>query len=592
MVHLWIQESSANFLSLSELYPPKILTFYLIGLAALLLFYFWVRGAKNHHLDVISPMATFIIATIVQAGFYIFYLGFIDEVFVNLDHPWNLLNHGRFSFQPDHLVDGTVEFLYYFLLTPWATSRPLLIQALMVQGWVVAWLHLVVLFAMLRHEKTPVRIWSLLILACHPTVNDVFAGGFGNSLISLVFLSSLAFWWNSKLKTAAFFAVIMPLIRLDAIVYVPPLVVLIFMAKPRFRTSVITSLSALSSVILVLCIHRTGYGYWVPTPILFKSMPIHVLAGSIHRFPNALIALFISPMNLVLFGSILAGSHLLIRNPKTRHVLSIIPYLIFISIFYYIQARINPPDRYYLPMNIVIVILSGYAIGSIQSQTSVDSNDNQNPAISLFLSRYGLLIFMIGLLQFAVNARRVSQVGLDTHFNNSAFSGPVIRNDQIVHDAMILHEIIPENSGWRTATTELDTFGFFLDRPILPLWGYANREIALSKTFNSMDIRCDPKILERTRPELFWVWHRTMDPRLRVYDASEDRNFFTFMSSAGLGSSEYITNQYHLLLINRGGTSTQILVRHDIWPIFQNRLTHAGYREIQSRPWNIPTVEK
>jgi hypothetical protein len=82
-----------------------------------------------------------------------------------------------------------------------------------------------------------------------------------------------------------------------------------------------------------------------------------------------------------------------------------------------------------------------------------------------------------------------------------------------------------------------------------------------------------------------------MDPRLRVYDASEDRNFFTFLSSAGLGSSEYITNQYQLLLINRGGTSTQILVRHDIWPIFQNRLTHAGYREIQSRPWNIPTVE-
>ena len=537
-------------------------------------------------------MSTFIIATIIQAGFYIFYLGFIDEVFVNLDHPWNLLNHGRFSFQPDHLVDGTVEFLYYFLLTPWATSRPHLIQALMLQGWLVAWLHLVVLYSMLRREQTPVRTWSLLILACHPTVNDVFAGGFGNSLISLVFLSSLAFWWNSKLKTAAFFAVIMPLIRLDAIVYVPPLVVLIFMAKPRLRTAVITSLSALSFVIVLLCIHRTGYGYWVPTPILFKSMPIHVLAGSIHRFPNVVIALFISPINLVLLGSILGGFHLLNRNPKTRQLLSIIPYLICISIFYYIQARINPPDRYYLPMNIVVIIISGYAIGSIQSRTPVDSHDNQNPAFSLFLSKYGLLIFMIGLLQFAVYARRVSQVGLDTHFNNSAFPGPVIRNDLIVHDAMILQEIIPENSGWSTATTELDTFGFFLDRPIFPLWGYANREIALSKTFNTMNIRCDPKILERTRPELFWVWHRTMDPRLRVYDASEDRNFFTFLSSAGLGSSKFITDQYHLLIMNRGGTSTQILVRHDIWPIFQNRLTHTGYRKIQSRPWNIPPVGK
>jgi hypothetical protein len=316
-------------------------------------------------------------------------------------------------------------------------------------------------------------------------------------------------------------------------------------------------------------------------------MPIHVLTGSIHRLPNALVAIFISPFNLLLLGSTLAGLYLLTRNPKTRQLLSIIPYLICISIFYYIQARINPPDRYYLPMNIVISILSGYAIGSIQSRNSVDSNTVDNQAISLFLSRYGLLIFIIGLSQFAVYARRVSQVGLDTHFNNSAFSGPVIRNDGIVHDAMILKEIIRQNSGWITATTELDTFGFFLDRPILPLWGYANREIALSKTFNSMDIRCDPKILERTRPELFWVWHRTMDPRLRVYDASEDRNFFTFLNTNGLGSSKFIAENYDLLIINRGGISTQILIRHDIWPSFQIRLTQTGYREIQSRLWNM-----
>lgn len=107
-----------------------------------------------------------------------------------------------------------------------------------------------------------------------------------------------------------------------------------------------------------------------------------------------------------------------------------------------------------------------------------------------------------------------------------------------------------------------------------------------------MDIRCDPKILERTKPELFWVWHRTMDPRLRVYDASEDPFFFTFLHTNGLGSSDFITNQYHLLIINRGGISTQVLIRHDIWPLFQNRLNQSGYREVLSRPWNMPSIGK
>ena len=128
--------------------------------------------------------------------------------------------------------------------------------------------------------------------------------------------------WNSKLNTAAFFAVIMPLIRLDAIVYVPPLVVLIFMAKPRLRTAVITSLSALSSVIVVLCIHRTGaiskfgreqfaarnslhFGYTaiLATEFFLLNMPGRVTAAVLSALVGAWVPVLAFRMSMQIFDN-------------------------------------------------------------------------------------------------------------------------------------------------------------------------------------------------------------------------------------------------------------------------------------------------
>lgn len=590
MIHLWQgPPAQPPLLTLSQLYPSKILTFYLLAALAACLLLAWF-GSQCLKISIKPPPGfVFLVATLAQAAFYILHLGFIDEVFVNLDHPWNLYQHGTFSFQPDRLNDGTVEFLYYLLLTPFASSRPLLIQALMLQGWLVAFAHLITLRWMLRHESPAIRHATLLTFACHPTINQVFAGGFGNGLVSLLFLASFACLWRGRYATAGLIAAALPLVRIDSILYALPLAAITLQLTKRFRLPILTITGAIASVLLVLALHRIGYGTWVPTPILFKSMPASVLLRSIPRLPNALVALFIQPFHLLILAMILAGFATLRADARTVAALYALPYFIAVSLFYYIQARINPPDRYYLPMNILLATLAGYGSGSLLTNILLKPLSQRLP-MELLLTSHAPLLLGLALLQSSVDARRLSQVGLDTHFNTSPFPGPVIRNDSIVYDALTLQPLIPAQSAWRTASTELDTFGFFLDRPILPLWGYANRELAVSHTFNVMDIRCDPNLLTRARPELFWVWHRTMDPRLRVYLPAEDPLFFLFLETNGLGSPEFIINNYHLAIIDRGTHATQILVRQDIWPQFEKNLQVSNYKQVHKRPWNSQAI--
>jgi hypothetical protein len=97
-------------------------------------------------------------------------------------------------------------------------------------------------------------------------------------------------------------------------------------------------------------------------------------------------------------------------------------------------------------------------------------------------------------------------------------------------------------------------------------------------------------MLARTRPELFWVWHRTLDPRLRVYEPAQDGLFFLFFETNGLGPPDFIIKNYHLAILSRETSTTQVLVRQDIWPEFEKNLKTAGYSNIQNRPWNEQAI--
>ena len=92
----------------------------------------------------------FVAVSLLYAGVFVLSIKWVDEVFVNLEHPWNLRHHGRFSFSPAGMVDGTVELIYYGLLTPFAGTRADLIRANLGLGFVVGWLHLAIVWRLLR----------------------------------------------------------------------------------------------------------------------------------------------------------------------------------------------------------------------------------------------------------------------------------------------------------------------------------------------------------------------------------------------------------------------------------------------------------
>ncbi len=61
-------------------------------------------------------------ASLITARFSLQYF-VVDEAYVNFSHPYNLWHNGIFSFSPTEKIGGTVEILYFLLLTPFAYNH-------------------------------------------------------------------------------------------------------------------------------------------------------------------------------------------------------------------------------------------------------------------------------------------------------------------------------------------------------------------------------------------------------------------------------------------------------------------------------------
>jgi len=53
-----------------------------------------------------------VLGILIQSFQYLYYTAYVDEVYVNLEHSWNLYHFGKLSFSPVSIVDGTVELFY------------------------------------------------------------------------------------------------------------------------------------------------------------------------------------------------------------------------------------------------------------------------------------------------------------------------------------------------------------------------------------------------------------------------------------------------------------------------------------------------
>jgi hypothetical protein len=133
-----------------------------------------------------------LLATGIYTGLFLNLYQLVDEVMINLEHSYNLKHFGKFSMSSTGWVDGTVEMLYYLLHAPFAWSQQSLVISNFAISFAIGWLHLWLVARLFKYDTDPaLRTFALCGFAlCSPLI-VIFSSGFGNGLVSLLFLAAI-----------------------------------------------------------------------------------------------------------------------------------------------------------------------------------------------------------------------------------------------------------------------------------------------------------------------------------------------------------------------------------------------------------------
>ncbi|NPV05578.1 MAG: hypothetical protein HPY67_12685 [Syntrophaceae bacterium] len=519
------------------------------------------------------------VAAVAYLGTFIATRFYLDEVFVNLEHAYNLHHHGLFSFSPAKPVAGTVEFLYYLLLAPFAFSHLSLLYADFALGLLIGGLHLVLLDRCLASRDLGLRLGLLLLFAANPSLVKIFSNGFGGGLLSLVFFTSLWCHLEGRRERALWAAAVMPLIRPDAVLYSAS-VFLVSWAHDRV-VPVRQIAAALGALLLYSALCRFFYGVWVPNPIVFKSFrPCLIPLLSLYEL--WLIGLFFAKPQQALFTLVVAYA-LFVRNFDEKKIRW--HFLVMGGLFvFYTATAYNPvgDGRYYVGFELMLAVFA-----------------------LLYLDRQGVppvlesrRLFSAGgfrrALGIALCLAVVPGLGVATMLSDQSRS-PGEPAPPYTVGGQIVDRLLPD--GWRVATTELNAFGYMNDREIVDLWGYTNPAIARSDLFSRLGrIRVNPDILLRERPEVFW--YRTYEnakapDRLRFEEDPERAFHFAANLSRELnqvGDPVAVAGGYDFVILETDRWTTVLFIRADLTREFQRRLEDNGYRIRKERRIDTETL--
>lgn len=567
-------DSQLNLTKLIEIYPDKSkaqFLFYLCFMICLALCLF-VRKLP----EPTTRLLLLVVGLLTQTGFYIQKLGYLDEVYVNLVHPYNLYHSGKYSFQSDSLIDGTVEYFYYLLLTPFAKTRETLVIAAFVLGWIVSLLHLMVIAKIFRKSELLIFTIAIFLTAFHPSINYILASGFGNGLISLLFLIAISSWLDAKQTPTLLIAALLPLLRIDAILYSSVLIILDFSLYRKIKRPLSALAASIACICCVLLFSKIYYGHWIPTPILFKSVPTALLIQNLKMFPIAVLTNSIIDFSILVFPILFITFYYRINDRKFAALSFSYGLLLLISAFYKIQARVNSPDRYYLPTFFMAILLTalGLALIAKKLESEIQLTSFKKTALTFFL-----IFLSVQEFQFGIESRRFAKTGFDQHSLPFPFEGLVYRTFKIVQQAEYLSTII--NHKEVVATVELNTLGFFADFKVDPLWGYANRQYAKSSTIAPFagGIRCDPTYVLNSKPDYFWVYHLPSNIESHILEDFKDGEWYQFSVNIGVASIADLANEFpNVFYIRHDNLTTCLLVPNRSTEKLISALKNKGHR--------------
>jgi hypothetical protein len=171
------------------------------------------------------------------------------------------------------------------------------------------------------------------------------------------------------------------------------------------------------------------------------------------------------------------------------------------------------------------------------------------------------------------------------------------REDDFSIIAKVIQNTMPES--WRIATTELQGLGFLLDHDIDPLYGYANRRMAISKVVSKRDskIKTDVKYLSDSKPEVIWIPVYKFVYPLHVEPQYQTKFFGWFQTDFGFDLEETLAMYPKTVVLQNPAdwkTSSEavFMIRSDLDQELTQSLIKAGYRKVVSVPYALDHIKK
>ncbi len=589
------------------LLPAPELALWLWALAAAALLWCLVRILRG----LSAEKEGFVAAATALAGTYVYSSRWTDEIFINLEHTYNLWHHGRFSFSPGSWVDATVEFVYHLLLLPMAATRELLVGGNYLLGFLIALGHLVLFRRWLRKHHPVLQTAALLALSFFVPFVEVCSSGFGNSLVSLLFFYSVTHLVvdDGKPGRGLAAAALLPLLRPDALLFSAISFGLALVLRRPLRWWPAAGMASLGVYFVGV---RLAYGHFVPTPMTFKSFHLSMLPllelrpscddsvigwcwhgnTDVGFLATWMKALFLSPSVLLAACVLLASLFFEPNGQDRRHWLwtrfSLVPLALVATLYIAIGLGYNPTlSRYYAPFLLMVAVVPLHYLASL-GQWWIGRQATPSPALLRWLPLPLALCCAVSgpwLVEYP-----------QSHYGKAAGGSLSMaepgRLDDFLFGGQVVDEILPP--GWRIAVTEMASFSFMNDREIVDLWGYSSPSIARSEVCSEALIRSDPSLFLDEHPEVLWARTEVEGqlyavPQFMSYESFAAQWMFSKWVNL-LGDMHAVMDRYDIVKLKHFEERyTLLLVRRDVKTQLQLRLKESGFTQTMTRPfqWHL-----
>jgi hypothetical protein len=518
----------------------------LIGLYVLIALFFILNPRLKNN-NIVPAKFSLIFLT----GFFCLKYALIDEVFINLEHSYNLFHFGKFSFSPTRGIDSTVEPLFYLLHFPFGSSQQLLVFG----NFLISLICSLLLYFNFRYLFIKATNWSneLLIILCFAGLTPILltsATGFGNVLFFLAITQLYRFYLDRKYTASLIMLSILPLIRPEAIIYTVLILGHLNFISSEFRAVWKKQLAFLLltavSFSLYSLFYKTYYGSSLPTPLVFKSLTKNHFT-SVYESGTMISNIILQVKSFIFYRVVLlAIIFLLIAEQLLRGKIS-----------FFFQRNFSVIGCY----TYLAIIFSFLLTETFFGDGSFYTRERY-----LILADFFLVLFMVHLAQSSriikampstkyLNVLLVICILIAADVKNTTRFSETKSKDRYRTDNFLAAKIYTEVFGNRyvAGSTEQNTFGFMLDSTeVIDLWGYSNDSITKASPVNRWRVKNEPAYFQQQNIEIYYPYWLVKKDTIVISKKKQEYldEFMAFDQVDNfLGDKKFIVDNYNLWVI-------------------------------------------